>query len=167
MTLEQQHFRLTSPAFEDNGMMAVTHAGKNPKNPNCIGENVSPPLEWFNPPVGTESFALLMFDQEGQNGLGVSHWVAYNIPTIINGLPEGSAASPDRPFINGLNFLGEASYYGGCPPKGTGPHHYVFTLIATRIPMNRLQPGLDMPRLLEAIGADALAATGLVGRFGH
>ena len=97
----------------------------------------------------------------------MSHWVAYNIPSEIRAIAEGSAASPDCPFINGLNFLGEASYYGGCPPKGTGPHHYVFTLIATRIPPNRLQPGLNMPQLLEAIGSDALGATGLIGRFGH
>lgn len=114
MSPDQQYFHL-------NGMMAVRHAGKNPKNPNCIGENVSPPLEWFNPPVGTGSFALLMFDQEGRHGLGVSHWVAYNIPPTIKDIAEGSAASPDRPYINGLTFLGEASYYGGCPPKGTGP----------------------------------------------
>jgi phosphatidylethanolamine-binding protein (PEBP) family uncharacterized protein len=108
-----------------------------------------------------------MFDQEGRAGLGVSHWVAYDIPPAIGGIPEGGAANPDRAFVNGLNFLGEPSYYGGCPPKGTGRHHYVFTLMATRIPLKRLQPGLNMPRLLEAIGSDALAATGLVGRFGH
>jgi len=30
------------------------------------GENVRPPLNWANPPAGTKSYALLMFDPEGR-----------------------------------------------------------------------------------------------------
>ena len=76
---QESYFQLTSPAFSDNGMMAGKYAGKNPSNPNCIGENISPPLQWANPPAGTRSFALIMHDQEGRNGLGVTHWVIYGI----------------------------------------------------------------------------------------
>ena len=36
-------FSLTSPAFRDGGMMPVKFAGNIKSNPNCIGENISPP----------------------------------------------------------------------------------------------------------------------------
>lgn len=161
------YFKMTSPAFQDNGMMAIKYAGKNPANPNCVGENVSPPLEWSNAPAGTKSFALIMFDQEGRLGLGVTHWLAYGIPASITSLPEGVANQEVKSFANGLNVLKKTEYLGGCPPKGTGPHHYVFTLIATSLAPDALKPGLTQPQLLESIGSNALGATGLIGRFGH
>jgi hypothetical protein len=74
---QQNNFVLSSSAFADNGTMAQKYMGKNPANPNCIGENVSPPLEWRNAPAATRSYAIIMYDQEGRNGLGLSHWVAY------------------------------------------------------------------------------------------
>jgi len=56
-------FTLTSPAVQDNGMLAVKNAGSDKqRSPNCVGENVSPPLTWSNPPEGTKTFALLLFD---------------------------------------------------------------------------------------------------------
>src|SRR5262249_11539607 len=66
-------FKLTSGALEDNGTLAVKNAGNNKENPNCVGENVSPPLAWSNAPDGTKSLALLLFDPEGRGGAGVSH----------------------------------------------------------------------------------------------
>ena len=46
--------------------MALKMAGSNvARNPNCIGENVSPALTWSIPPAGTNSLALLMFDLGG------------------------------------------------------------------------------------------------------
>ena len=165
--MTQSYFRLFSPAFDDNGIMDVRFAGRNPKNPNCVGENVSPPLQWSNIPAETRSLALTMYDLEGRNGLGVSHWVAYGIPAEMNGLSEGASAHTDAGFINGLNILREPIYYGPCPPKATGHHHYVFTLIASRLGSDELPPGLDREALLEKIGSSAIAATGLIGRFGH
>ena len=65
------------------------HAGNVPSNPNCVGENVSPPLAWTNVPAGTKSFAFLVYDQGGRNGLGVVHWVAYNVPATVSHRREG------------------------------------------------------------------------------
>jgi len=164
---QESYFKLTSSAFADNGLMEQKYAGKNPNNANCIGENVSPPLQWSNPPAGTKSFALIMFDQEGRLGLGVTHWLIYGIDAKRTSLPEGIGTASDRPFSGGSNILGQQTYLGACPPKGTGPHHYVFTLVATSLEPNALEPGLTLPKLLEAIGKNAIGATGLVGRFGH
>lgn len=118
-------------------------------------------------PSRDSKLALTMHDLEGSNGLGVSHWVAYGIPAEMNGLGEGAAADTSAGFINGLNILREPIYYGPCPPKGTGHHHYVFTLIACRLGSDELPSGLDREALLEKIGSSAIAATGLIGRFGH
>jgi phosphatidylethanolamine-binding protein (PEBP) family uncharacterized protein len=43
---------LTSSAFQDNGTLATKNAGNDKSNPNCVGENLSPPLAWRNPPEG-------------------------------------------------------------------------------------------------------------------
>ena len=53
--------------------MAAKNAGNNKANPNCVGENVSPPLAWSNVPADTKSFALIVIDPEGSVGLGSVH----------------------------------------------------------------------------------------------
>jgi phosphatidylethanolamine-binding protein (PEBP) family uncharacterized protein len=89
----QAAFTLTSPSFKDGERLAVKNAGNNKSNPNCVGENVSPALSWSNPPEGTKSFALLMFDPEGRPPGGVSHWVAYGIPARSPALPKAKCRS--------------------------------------------------------------------------
>ncbi len=37
-------FTLTSSTFKDGQLMPQKVANKNPQNPNCVGENVSPQL---------------------------------------------------------------------------------------------------------------------------
>jgi phosphatidylethanolamine-binding protein (PEBP) family uncharacterized protein len=85
-------FTLTSPSFKDGERLAVKNAGNNKSNPNCVGENISPALSWSNPPEGTKSFAILMFDPEGRPPGGVSHWVAYGIPASVTGFAEGEVS---------------------------------------------------------------------------
>ncbi|TMJ88808.1 MAG: YbhB/YbcL family Raf kinase inhibitor-like protein, partial [Alphaproteobacteria bacterium] len=85
-------FTITSPSFKDGERLATKMAGNNKQNPNCVGENVSPALSWSNPPEGTKSYALLMFDPEGRPPGGVSHWVAYGIPVSVTGFAEGEAS---------------------------------------------------------------------------
>lgn len=163
----QAVFELRSSAFADNGSLAKANAGKNANNPDCIGDNISPPLTWSNPPDGTRSFAILMYDQRGASGLGVSHWVAYGIPATIGGLSEGEASSPSEKFVGGRNTPGTGTYYGPCPPPGTGLHHYVFTLIATDLEPTALKPQLTREELLEALKGHAKGAADVVARFGR
>src|SRR3984957_13108290 len=94
-------FTLTSPSLEDNGKLAVKNAGNDKSNPNCVGENVSPPLEWKNPPAGTKSFALTLVDPEGRGGLGVVLWVAYGIPVSVSRLEGGVKRYDFDTFIGG------------------------------------------------------------------
>ena len=62
----QAAFTLSSSSFKDGERLPAKMAGNNKQNPNCVGENVSPALSWANPPAGTKSYALLMFDPEGR-----------------------------------------------------------------------------------------------------
>ena len=159
-------FMLKSSAFEDNGTLAVKNAGNNKANPNCVGENVSPPLAWSNPPEGTKSFALVMADPEGRLGLGVVHWVAYGIPASVTGFAEGEVSKPSDKYVGGKGTAGLAIYLGPCTPPGDW-HHYTFTLIATDLDPKALQPGMTRDELFAALSGHSKGAAGLIGRFRH
>jgi phosphatidylethanolamine-binding protein (PEBP) family uncharacterized protein len=99
-------FTLKSSAFADNGAIAKKNGGAAAGNPNCRGENVSPPLEWSNVPEGTKSFALFIWDPEGRMGTGVSHWVAYGIPASVTSLAEGEASKETPKIVDfSLDYL--------------------------------------------------------------
>jgi Raf kinase inhibitor-like YbhB/YbcL family protein len=160
-------FRLTSPGSFDNAMLAPKNAGNFAKNPNCTGQNVSPPLAWSNVPDKTRSFALIWDDQAGRAGLGVSHAVIYGIPANVTSFNEGElgGAPAAGRFVAGKNTLG-MHWLGPCSPKGNAPQHYVLTLIATTVEPGELQAGLTKPELLKALeGGKALRAASLVFRF--
>jgi len=158
-------FALTSPAFKDGTPLATKNAGAAKSNPNCVGENVSPPLQWSGAPENTKSFVLLMFDPEGRNGLGVSHWVAYGIAPTVTGFAEGEVSKESDKYVGGKSTMGLGHYAGPCTPSGTGYHHYTFTLIATDLEPTSLKPGLTRDEVFAALNGHALKATGLVGLF--
>jgi hypothetical protein len=162
-------FRLSSPALPDNAMLASQHGGDFRKNPNCLGQNVSPPLAWVHPPEKTRSYVLLMDDQAGRGGLGVNHAVLYGIPAATTAFAEGELGAPTKGnrFVAGKNTLG-LQYLGPCPPRGNAPQHYVFTLIATDLDPAALKPGMTKDEVLKALqGGKALRAASLVFRYAH
>ena len=160
-------FTLTSPAYQDNGTLATKNAGNNKQNPNCVGENVSPPLAWHNPPEGTKSFALLMFDPEGRAPAGVSHMVIYGIAASVTGFAEGELSQPSAKYVGGKSTMGLATYFGPCTPPNTDWHHYTLTLVATDLEPGALQSGMTREELAAALKDHVKGAAGLVGRFKH
>lgn len=162
-------FRLTSPGRADNAMLERKHAGNFAKNPNCLGQNVSPPLAWTGVPDKARSLVLIWDDQAGRAGLGVSHAVVYGIPASVTSFAEGelSAAPAAGRFVPGRNTLGLA-WLGPCPPRGNAPQHYVMTLIATTLEPAALAPGLTKDEVLKALqGGKALRAASLALRYAH
>jgi Raf kinase inhibitor-like YbhB/YbcL family protein len=157
-------FTLSSSTLEDNGKLATKNAGNDKSNPNCVGDNVSPPLAWANPPDGTKSYALIMFDPEGRAGLGVVHWVAYGIPVGVTGFVEGEVSQPSEKYVGGKSTRNLPSYFGPCTPPGDW-HHYTFTLIATDLEPKALAAGMTRDELLAALAGHAKGAAGLIGRF--
>ena len=157
-------FMLRSSAFEDNGKLAVKNAGNARQNPDCVGDNISPPLSWSNPPAGTMSFAMIMYDPEGLDGLGAVHWVAYGIPASVTGFAEGEVSVSSDKYVGGKSFGGSPHYFGPCTPPGDY-HHYTFTLIATDLDPKALEPGLTRDELFERLRGHTKGAAGLIGRF--
>ncbi len=100
----------------------------------CTGKNVSPALNWTDPPTGTKGYALMVYDPDAPTGSGFWHWVMFDIPADVTGLTKGagdpkSGYAPKGP-IQGHNDFGFAGYGGPCPPPGAEPHHYHFMLFA-------------------------------------
>ncbi len=160
----QAAFTITSPDFKDGERLPVKMAGNNKQNPNCVGENVSPALSWANPPAGTKSYALLMFDPEGRPPGGVSHWVAYGIPVSVTGFAQGEVSKQTDKYVGGKSLMGLPHYFGPCTPPGA-PHHYTFTLMATELEPTALQPGMTRDELIKALEGKVKGATGIIGTF--
>ena len=158
-------FTLSSPAFKDGTPLQTKNAGDRKENPNCVGQNISPPLSWSSPPAGTKSYALVMVDPEGRGGLGVVHWVAYGIPASVTGFAEGEVSKPSDKYVGGKGSSGASTYVGPCTPRGA-PHHYTFTLIATDLEPTDLPAGLTRDELFAKLTGRTKGATGLVGLFG-
>jgi len=158
-------FMLTSSAFKDGTPLQKKNSGDRKDNPNCVGENVSPPLIWSNPPAGSKSFALTMVDPEGRGGQGVVHWVAYGISVSVTGFAEGEVSKPSEKYVGGKGSAGAGTYQGPCTPRGA-PHHYTFTLIGTDLEPTDLPPGLTREELFAKLTGHTKGATGLVGLFG-
>jgi hypothetical protein len=159
---------LSSPAIQDNGTLATKNAcSDKERSPNCVGENISPPLAWSNPPDGTKSFALLLFDPEGRAPAGVSHMVVYGIPADAKSFAEGELSKPSDKFVGGKNLMGVGIYFGPGTPPNTDWHHYTFTLVATDLDPKALQPGLTRDELAKALDGHVKGSAGLVTRFRH
>jgi Raf kinase inhibitor-like YbhB/YbcL family protein len=127
-------FTLTSTSFKPNAqipekMVANTFG--------CAGENVSPALEWKNPPAGTKSFALMVHDPDAPTGgAGFWHWIVFNIPPDATGLPEGAGSAAGTGLPKGAvqwnTDFGTVGWGGPCPPPGP-KHKYNFTLYALKV----------------------------------
>jgi Raf kinase inhibitor-like YbhB/YbcL family protein len=172
---QQKLFELSSTTFKDGQMMPkkVGNSPANePKNPNCLGENVSPQLSWVNPPAGTKSYAVLMIDPEGRGGGGVIHWVAYGIPVSVTGFAEGEVSKDSSKYVGGKSRMGVGHYSGPCMPPNQTARHYTFVLVATDLEPNALPPGLTKEELTGKIAPFTgtrhdKAQTGLVGLYAY
>lgn len=147
--------KLTSPAFQ--------HEGKIPDKFSCKGDDISPALEWENPPAGTKSFALICDDPDAPMRTW-DHWLLFNIPAADREIPEGIPAQ--REIANGArhgkNSWGRTDYGGPCPPSGT--HRYFFKLYALDTLLD-LKPGATKKEIKKAMEKHILEETELMGKF--
>ena len=125
-------FRLTSPDFNDGDYLDSKHILAEAYGFGCAGGNTSPALKWEDPPAGTESFTLTMYDPDAPTGSGFWHWLVCNIPADCRELPGGIGAGAELPAgaIETASDFGAPGYGGPCPPEGDHPHRYIISLHA-------------------------------------
>jgi len=161
---------LTSPQLQDNAQLAIKNAcADKQRSPNCVGENISPPLAWSGAPDTTKSYALIMIDPEGRAPGGVNHMVIYGIPASVKSFAEGELSKESDKFIGGKSTMEKPMYWGPGTPPNTDWHHYTFILMATDLEPKdpALKPGMTRDELAVALKDHVKASAGLVTRFKH
>jgi Raf kinase inhibitor-like YbhB/YbcL family protein len=128
------------------------------------GDGVSPPLAWTPGPSGTMSYALVMRDQSIG---GFLHWVAWDIPVGVNGLPEGvenvyapsdPAGMKQAPFNQ--NVVG---YFGPCSPNSVNDYEItIYAIDAATI--DTLNESSNKDDAEKAILQHEIASTKLTGK---
>lgn len=105
-----------------------------PRKYTSQGEEVSPEIEGHELPEGTESLVLFMYDvsipADWLRLSTIDHWVVYNIPPTLDGLPEGLPEEQvlENGGLQGTRWGNRTGYMGPSPLTGT--HLYVFELNA-------------------------------------
>jgi Raf kinase inhibitor-like YbhB/YbcL family protein len=151
-----EKFKLTSAAFEAGAVI--------PPEYTCSGSDISPALQWTDPPAGTKSFALIVDDPDAPAGTWV-HWVLFNLPPSSRELPENMAKDAELPGggRNGRSDFQRLGYGGPCPPPGPA-HRYFFKLYALDAKL-QLKAGATKADLESAMKDHILAQAELMGRF--
>jgi hypothetical protein len=135
---------LTSTAFRDQGEI--------PSRYTCDGDDISPPLAWSGVPAGAKSLVLIVDDPDAPDPKAPKmtwvHWVLYNIPPTVTGLPEQVAAKNLPPgTLEGINDWKRTGYGGPCPPIGR--HRYFHKLYA----LDTVLPDMNRPTKVKLEGA--------------
>jgi len=75
---------------------------------------------------------VTVYDPDAPTGSGWWHWVLYDIPANVTNLPRaiGKQAQLPEKAKQGRNDYGSMDFGGACPPPGSPPHRYVFTVHA-------------------------------------
>ena len=90
-----------------------------------------------------------------------------NEDLIIRSFAEGDVGQPSDKVVGGKNTAGLNFYLGPCPPANTGLHHYNFSLIATDLEPNALEPGLTRDELVAKLKGLTTGVGTIVGLFGR
>ena len=145
---------LNSRVFNEGGGIPLKYT--------CEGDDVAPPLEWDGVPENAQSLVLIVDDPEAPK-MTWTHWVVYNLPPDVKGLPEGATAEIlPVGTQQGLNDWQNIGYGGPCPP--TGRHRYFFKLYV----LDTVLENLDSPTKAEveaAMQGKVIVQAELVGTY--
>jgi Raf kinase inhibitor-like YbhB/YbcL family protein len=115
-------FVLTSTTIQANAPFPV--------DATCFGIDTQPDLEWSGVPPGTRSFVVVLIGTT----MDYVHWVAFDLPATITGLPAG--ASNHRRMPPGtMEAHAYCDFYcGPCPPVSLGVQTYELRVYALDVP---------------------------------
>lgn len=150
---------LRSTSFQHNGLIPPRHT--------CDGDDLSPPLAWTGVPANAQSLVLIVDDPDAPDPKAPQrtwvHWVLYNLPPLVHGLPQGVApTSLPSGTLPGMNDWQRTGYGGPCPP--IGQHRYFHKLFALDVRL----PDLSTPgkaALEQAMQGHVLAQAALIGLY--
>jgi len=159
-------FELTSTDVKAGGRLAEQQVAN---AFGCSGENLSPQLAWKNPPAGTKSYAVTVYDPDAPTGSGWWHWVVWNIPGATDALPAaiGHGASLPDGAIEGRGDAGTSGYFGACPPKGDKPHRYLFKVHALKVEKLDLPDNPTAALVGFMLHANTLGSATLSAKYGR
>lgn len=159
-------FVVKSQQFEDGDLLpeAMVYQGF-----GCTGDNMSPQLSWHNPPEGTKSYVVTMYDPDAPTGVGWWHWSVFNIPGDVLSLSPDADDNGNLPLGSqqGYTDFGDSEYGGACPPKGDRPHNYIFTVYALdleNLPADAATTGAKLSYLIKD---HILAKASITAKFGR
>ncbi|HAT40422.1 MAG TPA: YbhB/YbcL family Raf kinase inhibitor-like protein [Rheinheimera sp.] len=156
-------FRLTSHDIQEGHFMAKSFEFN---GFGCDGPNLSPALTWVNAPVGTQSFAITVYDPDAPTGSGFWHWLVVDIPASVTSLAQG-AGNGDLPAGSRsfTNDYGIKEFGGACPPQGHGMHRYQFTVWALPEPTLGVPDGASAAVVGFMLNATALGKATLTATY--
>ncbi|MGH3208480.1 MAG: YbhB/YbcL family Raf kinase inhibitor-like protein [Trebonia sp.] len=163
-----ENFTLTSPAFDHGAPIPDKHRGR------LLRANISPALNWTQPPPGTAELALIVQDPDVPIGKPATHALTLGIDSSLNGIPENALTNPSPvPGIrHGKGALGRRGWAGPMPIRSHGPHAYVFQLYALDCVLNHAldqAPGLParftLADVIVAIKGHAIGRARLDGTY--
>ena len=128
----------------------------------CDGKDISPPLQWENPPLGTQSFVLICHDPDAFGGRWV-HWIVFNIPPATRSLEQQINVTSINAQL-GTNSWREAAYGGPCPPLKK--HRYIFTVYALDKPtLGVVSKKPNYKQVMRAMSGHIINKTTLIGMY--
>ncbi|HXK09492.1 MAG TPA: YbhB/YbcL family Raf kinase inhibitor-like protein [Vicinamibacteria bacterium] len=152
-------FALTSTAFVPGGEIPALFT--------CEGQDLSPALDWTGVPEAAKSLVLIVDDPDAPDPAAPRmtwvHWVLYDIPAAVRGLPQGVALRELPPGTReGVNDWKRTGYGGPCPPIGR--HRYFHKLYALDTVLPDLGPATKA-QVEAAMKGHVLAQAELVGTY--
>jgi Raf kinase inhibitor-like YbhB/YbcL family protein len=139
-----------------------------PAKYSADGQAISPPLSWSTIVSGAGSLALVVEDPDAPTPNPFVHWLLYNIPADLRGLPEDvrheEIAAAARGAMQGKNSALKIGWTGMAPSKGDSAHHYHFQLFALDRRLD-LAPGAGRTALFEAMSGHVIGRGALIGTY--
>lgn len=142
--------RISSPSFESMNRI--------PEKYTCDGDNLNPPLEFFDVSDNAKSLAMIVDDPDAPMGT-FAHWLIWNMEPTTLGIPEGEVPLGAEEGFNDANKKG---YTGPCPPSGT--HKYRFKLFALDKKLE-LAPNARIEHLEKELETGVIDKAELVGTY--
>ncbi len=146
---------LSSSAFTEGATIPVRYT--------CDGENAPPPLQFDGKVASARSQVLILDDPDAPGGV-FTHWVVYDLP-VDGSVDSGHIERGIGRSLEGKNDFGRTGYGGPCPPRGHGPHRYIFTLSALDIPGLGLANGASRQQVEAKMRGHVVATAKLMGRY--